>query len=302
MGKGWGVFFGVVLFGCFLLTALSPFIAGWWLPENFSTYGGAVDVLFYVILGMTTFFFVLTEALLVYAMCKFAYRPGDKSHYTHGNHKLEMFWTLVPAGLLVFIAVVQINTWEKIKYQSQMPTPDQVVQVSARQWEWRIRHATDEKLYQEDVLKNSAETRHWAEAPQADDLHVVNELHTWKGAKVKIYLKTQDVIHSFFLPNLRLKQDALPGKTIPMWFSATKANMIKVGEGEKATWEHDDSMEASFEIACAELCGGRHYQMRGRLCVHESKEYFEQWLQAAKKQQKSYERETKPASSVALNQ
>ncbi len=70
--------------------------------------------------------------------------------------------------------------------------------------------------------ENKLATRHWADHPQIDDVHLVNELHTWKGADVKIYLKTQDVIHSFFLPNLRLKQDALPGKTIPMWFRVSE--------------------------------------------------------------------------------
>jgi cytochrome c oxidase subunit 2 len=294
VAKWWGVFFGVVLLACFLLTALAPLVTGWGLPENLSTFGKDVDNLYYMILGMTGFFFVLTEALLVYAMWSFAHRAGAKSHYTHGNHRLELFWTLIPAGLLLFIAIVQIKTWERIKYQSQMPTPDQIVQVTGRQWEWRIRHATDTDL----DLADSAKTRRWAEAPQADDVHVVNELHTWKGAKVKIYLKTQDVIHSFFLPNLRLKQDALPGKTIPMWFSATRANMIY--NPETKTWEHDDDAPATFEIACAELCGGRHYQMRGLLCVHDSKEYFDQWLDSSLKQQKSYKREVKPAPAVSM--
>ena len=89
------------------------------------------------------------------------------------------------------------------------------MQVTAHQWEWRIR-------YTEEVTKTDAEGRAWAESPEIDDLRLPNELHTWKDANTRIYLKTQDVIHSFGLPNLRLMQDALPGKTIPMWFKATE--------------------------------------------------------------------------------
>src|SRR5579859_2877000 len=72
---------------------------------------------------------------------------------------------------------------------------------------------------------NGAGAAAWAESREIDDIDLPNELHTWKGAKVKIYLKTEDVIHSFFLPQLRLKQDALPGKTIPIWFEVTEANV-----------------------------------------------------------------------------
>ncbi len=85
------------------------------------------------------FFFVLTEVMLVYNMWAFSHEEGRKSEYTHGSHRLEMFWTAIPAVLLIFIAVVQIRTWEKIKYQASMPKPDQIIQVTGRQWEWRVR-------------------------------------------------------------------------------------------------------------------------------------------------------------------
>src|SRR5262249_52452170 len=148
-------------------------------------------------------------------------QPGKKSDYTHGNHKLEVFWTSVTAVVLVFIAVAQIRAWEEIKYQTRMPAPDQVFEVSARQFEWRIRHPTSSQLntISTDWKRENhepASARFWEKNPHADDVFVVNEVHTWKGAKVRLYLKTRDVIHSFFLPNMRLKQDALPGKTIPV--------------------------------------------------------------------------------------
>jgi len=230
MQKWWAYFFGVILAGAFGLVAVAPAL-GWWLPENVCVFGKDVDLLFYGILAVTGFFFVLTEGILVYALYRFAGQPGRKAQYSHGNHKLELVWTLIPALILLFIAFAQVRAWERIKYQSRMPIPDQVVQVTARQFEWRLRYptmptlksmvgaadraSTGERASVEN-WKESNVAESWAKDPHIDDLHMVNEVHTWKGAHVRVYLKTRDVIHSFFLPNMRIKQDALPGKTIPL--------------------------------------------------------------------------------------
>jgi cytochrome c oxidase subunit 2 len=274
VGKGWGIFFGVVLAATFLIWLMAPAM-GWWLPDNVASFGDDVDYLFYVILAFTGFFFVLTEALLVYALWKYAYRPGEKAEYVEGNHRLEVLWTIVPAGILLFIAFAQINAWERIKYATRMPTPTQTVQVTGRQWEWRLR-------YPSDVVRAPGPDRKWAELPEYDDLHAVNELHTWKGARVKIFLKTVDVLHSFGIPNLRLMQDALPGKTIPMWFSATEANARFV-DGQTVLI----SPQKEWEIACKELCGNGHYRMKGRLYVYDTREEYDQWLKLARQAQAS---------------
>ena len=108
-----------------------------------------------------------------------------------------------------------------------------------------------------------------------------DELHVWKGAKVKFYLKTSDVLHSFYLPNLRLKQDALPGKTIPVWFEATDSNTRKNEQARR--WEQEK--DKVWEIACAELCGGRHYAMRGKLYVHPDKDDYLAWPKKARQDQ-----------------
>lgn len=279
--KGWSIFFGVVLGAAFLLFAVAPLV-GWWLPANVSSFGPEVDKLYYVILGFTAFFFVLTEVLLVYAMYRYTWRPGTKSQYVEGNHRLEMLWTIVPAAILLFIAIAQINAWEKIKYQAKMPESDLVMTVTARQWDWSMRYADTP------VPENP---RAWAEVPAIDDIYVPDELHCWQGANVRIYLKTQDVLHSLFLPQLRLKQDALPGKTIPMWFNATDYNAIvndKTGECAFI------SADKEWEIACAELCGGGHYRMRGLLYVHKDKNDYLKWLKFAKAAARSRKPESKP--------
>jgi cytochrome c oxidase subunit 2 len=287
VGKWWSVLFGVVLAATFLIWIVAPAMH-WWLPENVASFGDEVDNLFYVILFFTGFFFVLTEVLLVYAMWKFAYRPGHKADFVEGNHRLELLWTAVPAGILLFIAFVQIGAWERIKYGTRMPPPDQIVQVTARQWEWRLR-------YPADVNRSGNGARTWAELPEADDLHAVNELHTWKGANVKIFLKTADVLHSFGIPNLRLMQDALPGKTIPMWFKATEANTHF--DGEKRKWVVDNPKK-EWEIACKELCGNGHYRMRGLLFVHRDESDYRKWLEHELRHQKSHTEEPTPVAAA----
>ncbi len=169
------------------------------------------------------------------------------------------------------------------KFKVDNSAPDQVMEVTARQWEWRMRYGDPSNV-------SPINSRDWAEHPQVDDLHGVNEVHTWKDANVRIYLKTLDVIHSFFLPNMRLKQDALPGRTIVIWFRSIEAN-CKFENGKTvpldvAEWKPGADPWASsknqWELACAELCGPRHYAMRGRLFVHESKEDFLKWLEHKK--------------------
>lgn len=304
--KGWGIFFGAVLLASFLLCVISPFV-GWWLPINVASFGGEVDYLYYVILGFTTFFFVLTEAILVYAMCRYAWKPNVKAAYVEGNHRLEMMWTIVPAGILLYIAIVQIGAWERIKYQSHMPVDaaekaksksdlpevNLVMQVTARQWDWTMRYPFDPK-HPSKLKPDNA--RRWAENPDIDDIYLPDELHCWKGANVRIYLKTQDVLHSLFLPQLRLKQDALPGKTIPVWFNATEAN-ARFNETTGKTELLDPSK--LWEIACAELCGGGHYRMRGLLYVHESDKDYQKWLEHAGKAAGSHEPEKRPPTIAA---
>jgi cytochrome c oxidase subunit II len=275
--KFWSSLFGIVLAACALLFVVAPFV-GWWLPQDAASYGSKVDGLFYLILAITGVAFIGTEAVLVWAMWKYVARPGAKSSYSHGNHKLEMIWTAVPSVILLFIAFAQVSAWADIKYQSRMPDPDLVFEVSARQFEWRFRYPAAETL--ETLTKNWKSTGQknaagWEKSPNIDDVRVVNEVHIWKGAKVRMFLKTRDVLHSFFLPNLRIKQDALPGKTIPVFFDATEAN---VKWDSTRTKLESLGKDKDWELACAELCGWGHYKMRGRLYVHETKEDYLHWL------------------------
>jgi len=307
--KFWSILFGVVIALAVALFAVAPAM-GWWLPRDVSSFGGQVDDLFYLILWITGFFFILTEGLLVYSMWRFAAQPGRKAAYVHGNHRLEVLWTIVPAAILVLIGVLQIDTWSTIKYQSRMPRPGkdtQQIEVVARQWEWRMRYPSPARLETMQADTNAALT--FGSDAHLDDVHVVNEVHVWRNPKaskvpqrVLVHLKTRDVLHSFKFVNLRLMQDAVPGKTIPVWFMVEEAyntardpqtGKWRDGYDEKTgkfaeydaktgLWSQTDHI---WELGCAEYCGTRHTAMKGKLFVHKDRADWLDWLRYAEKEQ-----------------
>jgi cytochrome c oxidase subunit II len=306
--KIWSVLFGVVMLAALLLFVVAPWV-GWGLPHNVSTFGGAIDELYFGILAVTGFFFVLTEVLQVYAMWHFRSRTNGRSQYSHGNHKLEMVWTIVPGVILLVIAIVQVRTWAEVKFAKNMPRPNAEtlqMEVTARQWEWRVRYPSPARL---DTWAKDAElAQDFARSSHSDDIQLTNEIHVWKGGaepanrqNVLVHLRTLDVIHSFFLPNLRLKQDALPGKVIKVWFAVTEHNVepvtdpktgqktwVEIGGLDEKTGKAKDPSKV-WELACAEFCGARHSFMRGKLYVHKDKADFLDWLKTAQAEQNRYQ-------------
>jgi cytochrome c oxidase subunit 2 len=306
--KFWSILFGATMAGALLLFIVAPFTGGWlppngwWLPRNVATFGPGIDNLFYLILAITGIFFVLTEAILVYNLYRFAGQPGRKSIYQHGNHTLELAWTFVPGVILLVLAIVQIQVWAEVKFQKNMPRPDgttQQIEVVARQWEWRLRYPSRARMTEWE--QDPSKAGDFAANPHLDDVLMPNDLHIWKGTqdkpnRVLVHLRTLDVIHSFFLPHLRLKQDALPGKTIPVWFAVTDHNVeydaksgrwVEIGGLDSVGKAKDP--EKVWELACAEFCGVRHSMMRGKLFVHKDKEDYLKWLQKAEADQNAYQ-------------
>jgi cytochrome c oxidase subunit II len=217
---------------------------GHWLPLNINEYGGVIDNLFLFILALTGVIFIATSMALFWFMWKYdAEKHAEPVKYTHGSHTLEVVWSIVPAATLLFIAIYQMNAWANHKMRPPVLADGQrkppLAEVTGRQFEWRIRYAGDDGII-----------------GTPDDLHVVNDLHVPVNEEVVLAIKSQDVLHSFFLPNMRVKQDVVPGMKQFVWFKATR--------------------EGSFDIVCAELCGWGHYKMRGRITV-DSKDNYERW-------------------------
>jgi len=208
-----------------------------WLPETVSTYGPEIDRLFYLIYYVTGAVFFGVQITLLIFLWNYRHRPGRKATYTHGNTTLEIIWTVVPAIILVIQAFMSRSVWAEIK--GRIPPTDMLIQVTAKQFNWEVAYpGPDGKLGTD------------------DDVTMDNDVHVPVGKTVRVELKSRDVIHSFFVPQLRYKQDAVPGRDIPIWFKVTKPG--------------------KYEIPCAELCGFGHSGMRGWLYVHTPEEY-ETW-------------------------
>jgi cytochrome c oxidase subunit 2 len=209
-----------------------------WLPENVSTFGSKVDEIFYLIYYITNATFLIVITLLVAFIILYRHREGRRATYTHGNTSMEIAWTIAPAVILVLLGFISKARWDEIK--GPPPPADINVRVTGIQFNWEVLYPGPDGQFD-----------------TADDYQVLNDLHVPENKVVHVHLRSKDVIHSFFLPHLRLKQDALPGKEITVWFQATKAGQ--------------------YPIPCAELCGFGHSGMQGRLFVDGPAEY-EQWL------------------------
>lgn len=210
-----------------------------WLPQQASTYAAEIDTVFYLIYWITAFFFLLVTVLLVGFLIKYRYKPGRRAAYFHGNTMLELVWTAVPAAIFIIFFLVSSATWAKVKII--MPLGDVQVRLVAKQFAWEFYYPGPDGTFD-----------------TADDIQSDGELHVPVNKTVRLQLTATDVIHSFFVPVFRLKQDVVPGREIPAWFEATQTG--------------------KFEIPCAELCGPGHSGMKGWLYVH-SQEDYEKWLQ-----------------------
>jgi cytochrome c oxidase subunit 2 len=244
MRRAAGIFWGLVFLAVPVLGvavfAIAPSL-DIWLPKDVSVHGKDIDSLFYFILALTGVVFIATELLLFWFIWKYdaANRGTGRATYIQGSHTLEVVWTIIPAVVLLFLAIYQMNAWADVKMRRPVIPP--TVEVVARQFEWRLRYPGRD-----------------GELGTPDDLHLVNDLHLPVDEDVLIQLKSMDVLHSFFLPNLRIKQDAVPGMKIPVWFKGTATGQ--------------------FDLVCAELCGWGHYKMKGRLTL-ESRRDFDAWLE-----------------------
>ena len=267
---------------------------GWWFPgtgpatKNYvgpqggsamSPLGQRIDDLFYMILIVTTATFIFTQIGLGYVLWTGAKRtdPGNKTRawFSHGSHNLEVIWSIVPAGILLYIALYQMDVWAEFRMRPFFPnqqinsvlgkvgvnaeaTPgatQALAEVTARQFEWRIRYPGFDA--DGNLLPLMAE-------PQPTDLYTVNDLHLPSGAPVMINLRSDDVQHSFFLPELRVKQDAVPGLVIPVWFHATESD--------------------TYTLLCAELCGWGHYKMKARFVAQPAEDWVE-WMPELQEEQ-----------------
>ncbi|MBT5486645.1 MAG: cytochrome C oxidase subunit II [Deltaproteobacteria bacterium] len=206
--------------------------------DSASSFSGDIDNLFFVITLIIGFWFFLVFGALVYFILKFRRKDGLKAQYITGEKHSETKWTHYPhyavIAMDVFIIAANILVWVNIK--QTLPPKDNLIRVIGQQWSWSFVDAG-----QDGVLDT------------ADDITTVNDLHVKVDETYHFELQSRDVLHNFSVPAFRLRQDAVPGRTITGWFKPTSTG--------------------SFDIQCAEMCGYGHGIMGAAITVHSAESY-----------------------------
>jgi cytochrome c oxidase subunit 2 len=204
-------------------------------PQQASTVAKDVDALFYFLVGVSAFFALLVATLLIVFAVRYRRRSdAERPQAIEGALQLEMLWTLIPFGLSMVMFV-----WSASIYVKLQRPPDNALQVFVvgKQWMWKLQHIEGQRE--------------------------INELHVPVGRPVKLTMTSEDVIHSFYVPAFRIKQDVIPGRYTTTWFEATKPGV--------------------YHLFCTEYCGTQHSGMIGSVIVMEPAE-FATWLSGGAKQ------------------
>ena len=232
----------------------------WWFPESISNHGPAVDRQFMITIIVVGIAFAAAQIGLGWVVWK--YRDSSaatRATYSHGNNRLEVVWTVVTAIIFISLAIMGQRVWASLHLHAA-PPGSYTVEVVAQQFSWNFHYhgkdgvfgRTDPKLIDDSALNYVGldDTD-----PNAKDDTVVSTLVVPVNRPVELILKSKDVTHSFFVPQLRFKQDLVPGMAIPVHFTVNK-----IGK---------------YELACAELCGMNHYKMKSYMLVLPENEFDE---------------------------
>ncbi len=246
-----------------LITIVTMYIFAakiWWFPPLISDERAAYDEQFMLTLVITGIIFFFAQLGLCYVI--FRYRDqGKRAHYFHGNTKMEIIWTSATAILFIGLVLAGQHIWAQVHLQSS-PADAIQIEVTGQQFVWNFRYSGPDgrfgRLSPEFINESGGNPLGLDfDDPAATDDLVMPVMAVPVDRPVEVILRSKDVIHSFFVREMRLKQDAVPGMEIPLHFTA---NIV-----------------GQYEIPCAELCGLGHSQMRSYLLVM-SAEDFQDWL------------------------
>lgn len=245
MNRFWSILFFLVPILGLAVCLWSAFgwypFEGTWLPDDISASGADTDFAFLVVMWIIGIVFVGTGVFLALALWKDGFQQDRRAAYTHGNTRLEIIWSVIPGLVLIGIFVLQAIYWQKQKIDVPTVTAADgsqvfqkpLVRVEAHQFGWRFWYAG---------LDGEIDT--------PDDFMLENELYLPMDETVVLQLESADVLHSFYLRHLRIKQDLVPGRRQFVWFEIVSSK-VKPGQ--------------VYDLLCAELCGWGHSRMNGRL-------------------------------------
>ncbi|HUQ90666.1 MAG TPA: cytochrome c oxidase subunit II [Bryobacteraceae bacterium] len=254
------MFFAALIWLTALLVAASFAVKRWWFPAAINAHAVAFDSYFSMNLILMGGIFLGAQAALGWFIWRYRDR-GQKVLHHEGSNRLEIFWTSVTLILFVSAAIASAGLWSDV-HLNLLSSAAMRVELSGKQFAWNVRYpGPDGKFGRTDIrLMNDASGNPFGIDPKdaagKDDI-VSSALRIPAATPVTLLLHTHDVIHNFFVRELRIKQDLVPGMEIPLKIQADKP-------GE-------------YEVACSELCGLGHHQMRSVMIVMPPSE-FEAWL------------------------
>lgn len=284
----------MVGFLVFMFASFAYMVIAWdkyLLPKSASEHGVQIDQLMSISMWLIIAVFIITQPLLFWFAYKYRGRKGNKAEYIEHNNKLELAWTLAPAVVLTGLIIYGLSTWNAITGKSDEGAIE--IELYAEQFAWTARYGGDDNTLARATtrLKEGANVLgiDTEDKAAADDI-VVKELHLPVGKPVTFTFRSQDIIHSAYMPHFRLQMNCVPGRTTRFKFTPTittaemrqdkkvmnQVEMINNIRTEKGLPE-DEMYEFDYVLLCNKICGSSHYNMQMKVIV-ETQEEYEAWL------------------------
>jgi cytochrome c oxidase subunit 2 len=254
MGRALAVIIWILTLGSVSLF----FVKKWWFPTSISEHAPAIDRQFMLTIIVVGLAFTAAQVGLGYMVWKYRDRgQKDRALYSHGSNRLEVVWTIVTAVIFIGLGIMGQSVWASLHF-NKAPAGSFRVEVVAQQFQWNFHYTGKDGVFGrtdpgriDDSALNFVGLDETDPNAKDDQTHSVIAIP--QGQPVELILRSKDVTHNFWVPQLRFKQDLVPGMAISVHFTA-----VKTGK---------------YELACAELCGQLHFKMRSYMLVLPAEEH-----------------------------
>ena len=277
------------------------------LPESASEHGVTYDSLFFISFALIMFVQIITQALLHYFSYKYRGLKNTKATFITHNNRLEFIWTIIPAIVLFGLILYGMTTWSQIM-NFEEDEDALVIELYAQQWNWKARYAGNDNVLGDANVRflNDYDGRNTVGIDSSDpngldDIVVTQEFHLPVNRKVIFKFRSQDVLHSAYMPHFRAQMNCVPGMITQFSFTptvtseemrqnsdvvdkVTRINKIRYEKSQELIAKGEESLEPyqfDYLLLCAKICGASHYNMQMKIVV-ESEKDFNKWIDKQK--------------------
>ena len=277
------------------------------LPESASEHGVTYDSLFFISFALIMFVQIITQALLHYFSYKYRGLKNTKATFITHNNRLEFIWTIIPAIVLFGLILYGMTTWSQIM-NFEEDEDALVIELYAQQWNWKARYAGNDNVLGDANVRflNDYDGRNTVGIDSSDpngldDIVVTQEFHLPVNRKVIFKFRSQDVLHSAYMPHFRAQMNCVPGMITQFSFTptvtseemrqnadvvdkVTRINKIRYDKSQELIAKGEESLEPyqfDYLLLCAKICGASHYNMQMKIVV-ESEKDFNKWIDKQK--------------------